>query len=115
MRYRSWLLLARKIDMKCLSILELEYLEVLGSIVSFREMSWARIGEFLYKEEAEELLERKVGRTSPLGCRRSYKVDSSALLPFLALSVEMCHLNLNSLLFLVSSEMAAGLKSSFYC
>lgn len=78
-------------------LLELEYLEVLGSIVSFREMSWARIGEFLYKEEAEELLERKVGRTSPLGCRRSYKVDSSALLPFLALSVEMCHLNLNSL------------------
>lgn len=78
-------------------LLDLEYLEVLGSIVSFREMSWARIGEFLYKEEAEELLERKVGRTSPLGCRRSYKVDSSALLPFLALSVEMCHLNLNSL------------------
>jgi hypothetical protein len=39
---------------------------VLGSIVSFREMSWARIGEFLYKEEAEERLERKVGRTSPL-------------------------------------------------
>jgi len=69
----------------------------------------------LYKEEAEELLERKVGRASPLGCRRSYKVDSSALLPFLALSVEICHLNVNSLLFLVSSEMAAGLISSFYC
>lgn len=35
----------------------LEYIEVLGSIVSSREMSWARIGEFLYEEESF-LLER---------------------------------------------------------
>jgi hypothetical protein len=38
----------------------LEYVEVLGSIVSSREMSWARIGSFLYEEEARIsfLLER---------------------------------------------------------